>query len=87
MKMFSIYDHKAKAYQLPFYLRQSGEALREFSDLVNDEKSRVIKHPEDYTLFLLGEFDETTGEFQLEKTPSPLGKALEYSQTQLKAVN
>ena len=87
MKMFSIYDHKAKAYGLPFYQRQSGEAIRSFSDLANDEKSNVCKHPEDYTLFLLGDFDESTGVMELEKTPSPLAKAIGYTQTQLKAVN
>jgi len=87
MKMFSIFDHKAKAYGLPFYQRQSGEAIRSFSDLANDEKSNVCKHPEDYTLFLLGDFDESTGVMELEKTPSPIAKAIEYTQTQLKAVN
>lgn len=86
MKLFSIYDHKAKAYGLPFYQRQSGEAIRSFSDLANDDKSNVCKHPEDYTLFLLGDFDELTGLMELEKTPQPLGKALEYAKAELRAV-
>ena len=87
MKMYSVYDSKAQAYGLPFHQRTNGEALRSFADLSNDNQSTVSKHPEDYTLFFLGEFDETTGIVKSEATPSPLGKAIEYkSQDGLRAV-
>ena len=60
--MFVIYDDKAKAYLPPFYLPTADMAIRTFSDCINDNKHAFGQHPEDYTLFHLGGFDNTTGE-------------------------
>lgn len=62
-KVFAIYDSKVKAYATPFFLRETGEALREFGNLANNPKTRIGEHPEDYTLFELGTWDEDTAKF------------------------
>lgn len=61
MLAFSIYDRKPKRYSLPFFQVTIEAASREFKNLVNDPQSSLNKNPEDYTLFQIGEFDETEG--------------------------
>ncbi len=59
---FSIYDVKVEAYGPPFYARTFGEAERFFRDILADPNSVQGKHPEDYQLFRVGEFDQGTGQ-------------------------
>lgn len=71
IKVFSLYDIKAKVFQTPFFMQNQGTALRAFSDLVNDERSFVNKHPEDYQLYHVGDFDDEKALFT-NKTPVDL---------------
>lgn len=59
--MFSVYDSMVEAYMPPFFVRARGEALRLFGDLVNDQSSNVGKHPSDFTLMYIGEWDDGSG--------------------------
>ncbi|AXL15156.1 nonstructural protein [Microviridae sp.] len=61
MQMFSVYDSKVQSYSIPFYSRTAEDALRKFSASVNDLKTPYSFHPEDYTLFHIGEFLIATG--------------------------
>ena len=61
--MYSIYDHKAKMYMRPFFVPNREVALRVVTDLVNDSEHEIGKHPEDYALFYLGEWDDNSAEF------------------------
>jgi len=61
MKMYSIHDSKAMFYDRPFFARTDGEAIRMFSDAINDPKTPISAHYADFTLFCVGEFDEQTG--------------------------
>ena len=63
MKMFSVYDIKAEAFMVPWFMPAQGQAVRAFSDLVEDKDSMVGKHPGDYKLVYVGDFDDSTGEF------------------------
>jgi len=60
IKMFVIFDTKAKFYNKPFLLQNDSIALRAFTDLANDPSTDVCKHPEDFQLFSIGEFDDET---------------------------
>lgn len=62
--VFAIYDSKANAYLSPFFLPTVGMAVRVFSDCVNSKDHQFGAHPEDYTLFHLGIFDDTTCSFE-----------------------
>ena len=62
LKMCSIYDSKAEAWMTPMFFQAIGQAVRTFSDTVNNADSPFGKHPEDYTLFEVGAFNEQTGE-------------------------
>lgn len=68
LKIFCVYDDKAKAYLPPFFLPEMGMATRAFGDCVNDPKHNFGMHPEDYTLFCAGEFDDRSGTFSVEST-------------------
>lgn len=61
--LFSVRDKAVGAFLQPFFSRSKGEALRSFTEAVNDEKSMFHKHETDYTLFYLGEFDDVSGLF------------------------
>lgn len=65
LKVFSVFDSKAAYFGNPFYEQREASAVRAFSDAVNSnvEGNLWSKHPEDYSLFLLGEFDNETGSY------------------------
>lgn len=81
LQVFTVHDQKAGAYLPPFYFTTKGQALRAFGDSVNDPQHSFAIHPEDYTLFDLGTYDDATATFNSNVTPISLGTALEH-QTQ-----
>lgn len=62
INVYSIYDLKACVYGTPYFILNDQVAIRMFSDLVNDERSNVYRHPEDYVLYVVGSFDDSSGE-------------------------
>jgi len=60
-QVFAVRDSKAAAYALPFFLPRMEVALRSFRDAMKDPKHDMSRHPEDYSLWCLGEFDDNTG--------------------------
>ena len=74
--MFSVYDEKAKAYLPPFILPEIGMATRTFGDCINSEEHQFGKHPADYTLFKIADFDDETGEPTTNK--SSIGNGVEF---------
>ena len=69
-KIYAVFNSKSEAYSLPFYYQHEGQATRTFSDWVNDSNTPYGKHPEDYTLFAIGEYDEVTGSITQDKITS-----------------
>lgn len=59
---FSIYDTKAEAFMPPWFQPTVGLGIRMFSDLCRDANSTVSKHLDDYRLYKIGEFDDSTGD-------------------------
>lgn len=78
MQILCVYDSKAESYNRPVYVEAVGIGLRGFMDLLKNPEHEFTKHPEDYTLFHLGEFDTKTAKFDLLKTPKSLGVAIEF---------
>lgn len=62
LKAYSIYDRKGMMYNTPFFSHTDGMATRSFQDLVNDPGAALHLHPADYVLYLVGEFDDQTGQ-------------------------
>ena len=68
MKIYVIYDDKAKTYHTPFYQTNDETCLRTMTDMANNPELDTCKFAEDYTLFCLGEYEKNTGEILLSET-------------------
>lgn len=74
---YAIFDAAAGAYLPPFHLPRDGMAIRAFADCVNSPNHQFNQHPKDYTLFHLGQFDDSTGVYENRANgPIPLAPAL-----------
>lgn len=63
-KLFQIYDSKSETWVYPTPHPARGQAIRSFSDGVNDHRTPnnvLAAHPADFTLFEVGEYDDRTG--------------------------
>src|SRR5258708_31215680 len=58
---FVIYDVVAESYMPPFFARTVGEGLRQFQEILSDERSAMSKRIADYRLFRSGTFDVSSG--------------------------
>lgn len=63
MTVVCIFDRVAVVYGRPWCAVSRGAAIRTFGELVRDKNTEFSKHPADYDLFLLGEYDDATGQF------------------------
>ena len=63
LKVFAIRDSALDAYIRPFFVPSVAMAARSFRDEVNRPESEMHRHPSDYELFELGEWDEESGQF------------------------
>lgn len=74
IKIFAVWDAKASFYGTPFCDQNENSAIRNFSDAVRDgsnPNNLWNKHPEDFSLYCIGEFDNTCGEI-IPQTPRAL---------------
>lgn len=77
-KMYSIFDVAVRVYNRPFFARASGEALRIFTDLANDPRTDICKYAASYTLFEIGEYDDSNGRVSMYDAFIALGGALKF---------
>jgi len=75
--VFSVFDNAAKAYLPPMFFRAKGEAVRAFMDAVATTDHQFSKHASDYTLFELGEWDDSNAEFNAFVVPTRVMSAYE----------
>nr|QJB18970.1 MAG: nonstructural protein [Microvirus sp.] len=69
MKIYTIYDKKSLSHALPFFFENKGLCLRDLSELVNDGKSLPSKHPHDFSVWEIGEYDQKSGTVVPHKQP------------------
>lgn len=72
--MYAIYDSKAEIYTTPMHFRNDAEALRQFSQEANNPESKLNKFSQDYSLFLLGEYDDDFARFEIREAPKCVAK-------------
>lgn len=58
---FSIHDSKAEAFMQPFFAPTMGIAERSFQEACRNPETPMAKYPADFSLWVVGEFDEATG--------------------------
>lgn len=59
--LYSIFDTKAKLYNLPFQFHNDKVAYRAAQDIMFEPNSAIAAHPEDYIMFKIGTYDDNTG--------------------------
>lgn len=74
--MFSIYDEKARSHLPPFVLPEEGMAIRTFSDCINSIDHQFSKHPSDYTLIKIANYDDESGEVTQDRRT--IGNGIEF---------
>lgn len=77
--MYVIYDVKAEVYNKPVFMMNHNVAIRAASDVLKDPNSEIAKHPEDFTMFYIGTYEDTTAAFDFEPAPMPLVKFIELA--------
>lgn len=78
LQVFSIFDTAAQAYNQPFMFQTTGLAVRTFQEEAHRPDSNICKHPRDFALMHLGEFDDQNATFDLFETPRSLGLAQDF---------
>jgi hypothetical protein len=86
VKVFSIFDQAVGAYTQPFFMQNAQMAIRAFQANVNDPKSNMFKFPEQFTLFQIGEWQDSQGTL-IPQEPKSLGNGVKYKfQTKIQTV-
>lgn len=78
--VFSIFDEKGGIFSNPFYMAHKGQAARAFSDVIQDKNTTISKHPEDYKLYTLGDWDDVSGQFTSLPQPEFMYHATDFLQ-------
>lgn len=63
MQIVAARDVRVEAYMQPTFVPHTAAAVRAFTDHVRDPQSDFAKHPEDYELWWLGEYNDQDGSF------------------------
>lgn len=74
MQLIAVKDLAAQAFMQPSFVHAVGVAVREFGDVVNNPEQPISRHPSDYEMYHLGEFDDSDGSFHVPKTPHLLAR-------------
>lgn len=61
----AVRDSASGTFGQPFFVAARGQAIRAFSDEVNRkaQDNDLNKHPEDFELYALAEYDDSAGRF------------------------
>lgn len=79
--MCAVYDKAVGVISPPQFFRAEGEAIRSFTDAVNDPNVPFGKHASDYAFMRLGTYDDASGKFeQAQNEPRKLIEAFECVQ-------
>lgn len=72
MGLFAIQDHVGGVFHPPFPAHTPGTAERFVVDMVNDHNHPYSKHPGDYFLWKVGEYDDAQGLLVAQEPPERL---------------
>jgi len=61
LKVLAVRDRAVDSFGQPMFAQAVGQAVRSFADEVNRDTSPLANHPEDYDLYLIGDYDEAAG--------------------------
>jgi len=67
LSIFCVKDRATNVFGQPMFMLSSGQATRSFSDEINNAQAdnQLYKHPDDFDLYELGQFDNEAGDFEV----------------------
>lgn len=74
--VFVIRDSVSGAFDRPMCARSEGEMVRSFGDIAKDESHPIGQHPEHYSLWWNGVYDDNTGSIEA-KAPEHVVNAVD----------
>lgn len=75
--LYAIYDQKAATFTQPMCMQNDALAARAFSTAIMNPEHDFAKHPADFTLMFIGEYNDETGELENALNRS-IGNGLEF---------
>ncbi|AXH75656.1 MAG: nonstructural protein [Microviridae sp.] len=78
LKLFSVYDRKAKILCKPFYADNAVQAQRIFNQAVNEPGSQYSRWPADFELVEIGSWSDDSHVVTSHVAPLSLGLAVDY---------
>ncbi|WNK12661.1 MAG: nonstructural protein [Microvirus sp.] len=78
LKAFALLDTKVSAFHTPFFMAHTGHAIRACGELGADLSTTVGRHPADFILYEIGEFDDSRGSLLPHDLPINLGPVLAF---------
>lgn len=81
LNVFSAYDEKAQVFLQPMFLVHQQEAVRSFKDEVAKPNSMLGRHPEDFKLYKLGSYNDSTGKLESLDVPELINNATDFVET------
>lgn len=74
MQVLAVHDAASGVFARPIFVASIGVGIRMFGDEVQRQAAdnEMFKHPEDFSLFHLGEFDDNSGCFDLSGNEVPV---------------
>lgn len=73
LEIFSMYDQRAGAFITPFFLPNLAMALRGIKSAAESETHMFHKHPNDFALYKLGSFDDSSAKLETLMQPEHIG--------------
>lgn len=77
-QVYSFHDSKLCIYHPPMVLLNDMEARRLLSDVVADGQTPMSKHPEDFRLVRIGEYNDNSGALSPLAQPEFIADAMEF---------
>ena len=62
VNLYAVYDSASAVYDGPIPGLSDGQMIRKFSDMALNAESEIGKHPEDFTLFRVGSWCDSSAE-------------------------
>lgn len=79
--MLAVKDAKVGSFARPVPVVNAATGVRAFADAVNDPSTEYFKHPDDYSIWELGTFDDQTGTFTNSASPTQLATGVALLKT------
>jgi len=66
---FVIFDKKTAGYERPFFAKHVAEVTRQIDQMIQQGEAGFAKYPEDFALYMVGEFDSVSGSMVCSDVP------------------